>query len=73
MIGKLDEGRVDDTHNPTTHMHEGRMLDEVLYTDGGVDDGWMGVMDAVDGGRMRWMGRWWVRWRDGRWWTSVLG
>ena len=55
---KLDQVRVDDTHNLTTHMHEGCMLDEVLCMDGGVDDGWVGGMDGLDGGWMGLMG-WW--------------
>ena len=58
MGGKLDQGRVDDTPNPTTDMHEGFMLDEVLCMDGEVDDGWAGGMDEVDGGWMGWMWRW---------------
>ena len=58
MSGKLDQVRVDDTHNPTTHMHAGCMLDELLCMGGVVDDGWAGVMDEVDGGWMGWMGRW---------------
>ena len=49
---KLDQVRVDDMHNPTSHMHEGCMLDEVLCMVGGVDDGWAGVMAEVDGGWM---------------------
>ena len=57
MSGKLDQGRVDDMRNPTTHMHDGCVLDEVLCVDGGVDDGWVGGMDEVDGGWMGWMGR----------------
>ena len=58
MSGKLDHARVDDIHYPTTHMHEGCMLDEVLCMDGGVVDGWVGVMDEVDGGWMGWVVRW---------------
>ena len=50
--------RVDDRHNPTTHMYEGCLLDEVVCMDGGVDDGCVGVMDEVDGGWMGWMWRW---------------
>ena len=57
MSGKLDQGRVDDTHNSTTHVHEGCRLDEVLWMVGGVDGGWVGVMDGVDGGWMGWMVR----------------
>ena len=55
---KLDQARVDDTHNLTTHMHDGCLLDEVLCMDGEVGDGWVGVMDVVDGGWVRWMVRW---------------
>ena len=58
VSGKLDQGRVDDTHNPTTHVHDGRMLDKVLCMDGGVEDGWVGGVDEADGGWMGWMGRW---------------
>ena len=39
VSGKLGRVRVADTHNPTTHMHEGCVLDVVLCMDGGVDDG----------------------------------
>ena len=56
--GKLDQGRVDDMHNPTTHMHEGCMLDVVVCMDGGVDDEWLGGMDGVDDGWRGWMVRW---------------
>ena len=52
VSGKLDQGRVDDTHNPTTHMHDGCMLDEVLCMDSVVHDGWVEGMDGVDGGWM---------------------
>ena len=58
MSGKLDQARVDNMHNPTTHMHEGCMLDVVLCMDGGVDDGCVRVMNVVDGGWMGWMRRW---------------
>ena len=58
MSGKLDQGRVDDTDNVTTHLHDWYMLDEVMCMDGSVDDGWVGVMDGVDGGWMDWMRRW---------------
>ena len=58
MSGKLDQGRVDDTHNATTHIHEGCMLDEVLCMDGEVEVGWVGGIDGVDGGWMGWM-VWW--------------
>ena len=58
MSAELDQGRVDDMHNLTTHMHEGCMLDEVRCMDGGVDGGWAGGTDGVDGGWMGWMRRW---------------
>ena len=58
MRGKLDQVRVHDTHSLTTHMHDGCLLDEVLCMDGEVEDGWVGGMDEVDGGWVRWMGRW---------------
>ena len=58
MSGKLDHGRVDDTPNPTTQLHDGFLLDEVLCVDGGVDDECVGGMDGVVGGWMVWMGRW---------------
>ena len=54
MSGKLDQVRVDDMHNPTTHMHDGRLLDVVLCMGVGVDVGWVRGMDEVDGG---WMGQ----------------
>ena len=57
VSGKLDHVRVDDTHNSTTHMYEGCMLDEVVCMDGGVDDGRVVGMDGVDGCWMRWMER----------------
>ena len=51
MCGKLDQVRVADMHNPTTHMHEGCMLDEVLCKDGGVEDGWVDadVVSVMEG------------------------
>ena len=58
MSDKLDQARVDDTYNPTTHMHEGCMLDVVLCMDDRVVVGWAGGMDEVDGGWMGWMWRW---------------
>ena len=53
---KVDQARVDHTHNPTTHMHEGCMLDEVLCIEGGLD-GWMGWRDGRGG--------WWLDAVDG--------
>ena len=58
MSGKLDQVRMDDTHIPTTHMHECCMLDVGVCIEGGVDDGWVRGMVELDGGCMGWMGRW---------------
>ena len=62
---KVDQARVDHTHNPTTHMHEGCMLDEVLCMESGVDDGWLVGRDGWGG--------WWLDGVDGELMSGMEG